>query len=56
MICGLWLIMKNGADAAKIDLCPGLGQWRIQNLGKDEAIIGMHSYLVADDESVDACE
>ncbi len=51
MICGLWLIASNGADAAKIDLCPGMGQWRIQNLHKHEYIIGMHSYVLADDES-----
>ena len=43
--------MKNGMDAAKIDLCPGMGQWRVQHLNQHEAIIGMHSYIVADDES-----
>ena len=56
MICGLWLVMKNGADAAKIDLCPGYGQWRVQPLAEQEVIIGMHSYIVADDESVDESE
>ena len=43
--------MKNGMDAAKIDLCPGMGQWRVQHLNQHEAIVGMHSYIVADDES-----
>jgi len=52
MICGLWLICRGGQDAAKIDLCPGLGQWRLQRLNPRESIIGIHSYLVADDESI----
>ena len=51
MICGVWLICASGQDAAKIDLCPGLGQWRVQQLGKREHIIGLHSYVLADDES-----
>ncbi len=51
MICGLWLVASNGTDAAKVDLCPGMGQWRIQHLDKHEYIIGMHSYVLADDES-----
>lgn len=52
MICGIWLIADNGSDAAKIDLCPGLGQWRAETLAKDERIIGLHSYVLADDESI----
>ena len=52
MICGLWLISDKGKDAAKIDLCPGLGQWRVQTLLEHEHIIGLHSFIVADDESV----
>ena len=52
MICGLWLIADNGQDAAKIDLCPGLSQWRAESLAKDERIIGLHSYVLADDESI----
>ena len=35
-----------------IDLCPDLGQWRVQTLYEGERIIGLHSYVVADDESV----
>lgn len=52
MICGLWLIGEKDEDLAKIDLCPGLGQWRVQTLDKHEHIIGLHSYVLADDESV----
>ncbi len=51
MICGLWFIAANGSDAAKVDLCPGKGQWRVQVLERHEYIIGMHSYVQADDES-----
>ena len=50
-ICGLHLIDKVGSDAALIDLCPDLGQWRVQHLEPDEHIIGLHCYNVADDES-----
>ena len=52
MICGLWLIGEKGQEVAKIDLSPGLGQWRVQNLEKHEHIIGLHSYVLADDESI----
>jgi len=52
MICGLWLISDKGKDTAKIDLCPGLGQWRVQTLQEHERIIGLHSFVVPDDESV----
>ena len=54
MICGLWFVTRNGTDAVKIDLSPGLGQWRVQQLNPWEFIIGMHSYIVADDESVES--
>ena len=56
MICGLHLIASDGCDAVKIDLCPGLGQWRVQTLDKDEFIIGLHSYIVAEDEPVEPRE
>ena len=49
-ICGLWLVAKDGSDNAKIDLCEGKGQWRIQTLEKAEYIIGFHNYFRADDE------
>ena len=52
MICGLWLIGEKGQEVAKIDLSPGLGQWRVQSLNKDEHIIGLHSFVQADDESI----
>jgi len=51
MICGLWLIGEKGYEVAKIDLSPGLGQWRVQPLNKHEHIIGLHSYVQADDEN-----
>ena len=44
-ICGLWLIDAEGMDCAKIDLCEGLGTWRIQTLDKNEQIIGLHHYF-----------
>lgn len=52
MICGLWMITRDGTDAVKIDLCPGLGQWRVQLLSEREVIIGLHTFVVADDESI----
>lgn len=52
-ICGLWFISTAGADIFMIDLSPGLGQWRVQTLNKGERIIGMHSYAIADDESME---
>lgn len=51
-ICGLCLINSQGQDMVNIDLCPNLGQWRVQTLYEGEHIIGLHSYVVADDESV----
>ena len=56
MICGLQIISSDGCDAVKIDLCPGLGQWRVQTLHKNEFIIGLHSYIVAEDEPVEPRE
>ena len=53
-ICGLWLQTETGKDIVKIDLSPGRGNWRIQHIGEDEYIIGMHSYVVADDESLNS--
>ena len=50
MICGIWLLDKEGNDAAKIDLSPGLGSWRVQHLQPDEYIIGYHYYVHAEDE------
>ena len=44
-ICGLWLIASDNSDCAKIDLCEGLGTWRVQTLEVDEQIIGIHSYV-----------
>ena len=41
---------ENKKDVARIDLCPGYGTWRIQKLEKNESIVGLHSYIEADDE------
>ena len=47
--------MLNSRDQVilSIDLSPELGQWRVQKLAPSEYIIGIHSYVVADDESVE---
>ncbi len=50
-ICGLQMLDSTDQMILSIDLCPGLGQWRIQKLTASEYIIGLHSYIVADDES-----
>ena len=50
-ICGLQMLDSTDQMIISIDLCPGLGQWRIQKLATSEYIIGLHSYVVADDES-----
>ena len=57
-ICGLWLVASDNTDCVKIDLCEGLGTWRIQTLHKDEQIIGLHHYLETtnNDSDVDAVE
>ena len=52
-ICGLQMLDSTDQIILSIDLCPGLGQWRIQKLATSEYIIGLHSYVVADDESVE---
>lgn len=44
-ICGLWLLAQDESECAKIDLCEGLGTWRVQTLAKDEQIIGLHHYV-----------
>jgi len=44
-------LTEDGEDITKIDLCPGRGSWRVQHLAENEYIIGLHSYVVADDES-----
>ena len=51
-ICGLEMLSSNGETIVSIDLCPGLGKWRIQHLGPSEFIIGFHTYIPGDDESV----
>ena len=51
-ICGLQMLTSKGNMIVSIDLCPGLGQWRTQHLDASEFIIGMHAYVMADDESV----
>jgi len=33
-ICGIWLLASDGTNCAKIDLCEGLGSWRVQTLQK----------------------
>lgn len=52
MICGLWLLADDNSELAKIDLAPNLGQWRVQKLEEDEFVVGLHTYVVADDETV----
>ena len=47
-ICGLWLLAADNSDCAKIDLCEGLGTWRVQTLEVDEQIIGLHSCIKFD--------
>jgi len=49
-ICGIWFQDEDDFDLAKIDLCEGGGQWRVQTLAKFEHIIGFHYYVNADDE------
>lgn len=49
-ICGLCFRDEEGKDIVLIDPCPGYGQWRTQKLEPDEQIIGMHCYLIAEDE------
>lgn len=44
-ICGLWFLAEDGSDLAKIDLCEGLGQWRVQCLDPMEKVIGFHYFL-----------
>ncbi len=52
-ICGLKMLTSKDEMIVSIDLCPGLGQWRSQHLDASEFIIGLHTYVLADDESVD---
>ena len=53
-ICGLWLLAQDESDCAKIDLCEGLGTWRVQTLAKDEQIVGLHHYVHSyEDENSD---
>ena len=47
------MLTKQGQTIISVDLCPGLGQWRVQHIQDSEFIIGIHSYVVADDESYD---
>ena len=49
-ICGLWLLAQDGSECAKIDLCEGLGTWRVQTLARDEQIIGLHHYVHPDQD------
>ena len=49
-ICGLWLLAQDESECAKIDLCEGLGTWRVQTLAKDEQIVGLHHYVQTDDD------
>ena len=50
-ICGLWFLAEDGADLAKVDLCEGFGQWRVQTLAKHEYIIGYHYCEASEDEN-----
>ena len=43
-ICGLHFQAEDGTDLAKIDLCEGLGTWRVQTIEPNEKIIGFHYY------------
>ena len=54
-ICGIWLLAQDGSECAKIDLCENLGTWRVQNLKKDEQIVGLYNYVHSsyDDEESD---
>lgn len=49
-ICGLQFLAEDGTEMAKIDLCEGLGQWRVQKLEKHEYIIGHRVFTPSEDD------